>query len=189
MHRIDAGFVSYNRWPKNRPAPTSDPWPVVPELAIEVISPNDVAESVQERVKVFLEAGVRLVWLVYPQQARVIAYQSLQNLRGYTIADDLDADPVLPEFRLPMRDLFSGPAAPQANGEHATHDTATASVWGLSRTCCRALSRLITCRNASALASMMSVLTARPVIFRPLYSASMWASPWASSPTVTLCTR
>ena len=32
--------------------------------------------------------------------------------------------------------------------------------------------RLMTCRNARALASMMSVLTARPVMTRPLYSAS-----------------
>ena len=49
--------------------------------------------------------------------------------------------------------------------------------------------RLMTCRKARALASMMSVLTARPVMVRPLYSASTWASPWASSPTVTLRMR
>ncbi len=107
-HRIDAAFVSYQRWPKDRPTPTTDPWPVVPDLAIEVISPNDVAESVQERIREFLEAGVRLVWLVYPQLAWVIAYQSPHSLRGFTIADHLEAEPVLSGFRLAMRELFSG---------------------------------------------------------------------------------
>jgi len=119
-HRPDGAFVSYKRWPEDRPAPTTDPWPVVPELAIEVISPNDVAESVQEKVKEYLEAGVRLVWLVYPRLGWVVAYESMHKMRGFTIADDLDADPVLSGFRLPMRELFSGAAAPPTNGAPAT---------------------------------------------------------------------
>jgi len=119
-HRPDGAFVSYKRWPEDRPAPTTDPWPVVPELAIEVISPNDVAESVQEKVKEYLEAGVRLVCLVYPRLGWVVAYESMHKMRGFTIADDLDADPVLSGFRLPMRELFSGAAAPPTNGAPAT---------------------------------------------------------------------
>src|SRR5262249_2773481 len=69
---------------------------------------------------------------------------------------------------------------------HLLHVALTVSVCGCNRgCCCRRAMRLITCKNASALASMMSVLTPRPLITRPSYSASTWASPWASSPTVT----
>jgi Uma2 family endonuclease len=118
-HRPDVAFVSYKRWPKDRPSPTTDPWPVVPELAVEVISPNDLAESVQEKVQEYLAAGVQLVWLIYPRLAWVVAYESIHRMRGFAIADDLEAEPVLSGFRLPMRELFSGPAAPPANGAPA----------------------------------------------------------------------
>jgi Uma2 family endonuclease len=47
-HRPDVAFVSYKSWPKEKPFPTTDPWPVVPELAIEVVSPNDLAEAVHQ---------------------------------------------------------------------------------------------------------------------------------------------
>ncbi len=115
-HRPDVAFVSHDRWPGDRLAPTTDPWPVVPDLAVEVVSPNDVAESVQEKVKEYLTAGVRVVWLVYPRLGWVVAYDSLHKMRGFTIADDLDAEPVLPGFRLAMRELFSGSAAPPPDG-------------------------------------------------------------------------
>lgn len=125
-HRPDAAFVSYQRWPEDRPAPTTDPWPVVPELAIEVVSPNDVAESLQEKVKEYLTAGVLLVWLVYPRLSWVVAYESIHKMRGFSIADDLEAEPVLPGFRVPMRELFSGPAAPPPNGVAPTESEPTA---------------------------------------------------------------
>ena len=59
------------------------------------------------------------------------------------------------------------------------------SVCGFRRSSSRRSARLITCRNASALASMMSVLTDRPRSVRPPNSASIDVSPWASSPMVT----
>ena len=120
-HRPDVVFVSYGRWPKEKPVPSTDPWPVVPELVVEVVSPKDIAEGVQAKIKEFLDAGVQLVWVIYPQLGWVIAYETLQKLRGFTMADELDAEPVLPGFRLPLRDLFGDLAAPppESNGAGA----------------------------------------------------------------------
>jgi Uma2 family endonuclease len=118
-HRPDVAFVSYKRWPKDRPSLTTDPWPVVPDLVVEVVSPNDVAESLQEKVKEYLGAGVSLVWLVYPQLGWVVAYESLHRMRGFAMADELEAEPVLPGFRLLMSELFNDLAAPPSNGESA----------------------------------------------------------------------
>ncbi len=116
-YRPDVAFVSYKRWPMDKPSPTTDPWPVVPDLVVEVVSPNDIAESLQEKVKEYLGAGVLLVWLVYPQLGWVVSYESLHRMRGFTMADELDAEPVLPGFRLPMSELFSNLTAPPSNGE------------------------------------------------------------------------
>ena len=92
---------------------------MVPELAVEVISPNDLGEKAQAKVKEYLEAGVNLVWVIYPQLGWVVAYESFHRMRGFTATDELDAEPVLPGFRLPLRELFTQAATPPACGEPA----------------------------------------------------------------------
>ena len=50
--RPDVAFVSYQRWPKSRPLPPTDnAWDVVPDLAVEVVSPTDAAEDLQAKVE------------------------------------------------------------------------------------------------------------------------------------------
>src|SRR5262249_40202671 len=64
--RPDVAFVSYQLWPRNRPLPHTDPWPVVPNLAVEVVSPADLAEPLMKKLVEYFEAGVQLVWVGYP---------------------------------------------------------------------------------------------------------------------------
>lgn len=105
--RPDVAFVSYTRWPKDRPWPNTDPTPVVPELAVEVVSPNDVAEDLINKVKAYLKAGVRLVWVVYPPTGWLVVFEPSGRCRYLTAADELDGNAVLPDFRLPLRELFT----------------------------------------------------------------------------------
>lgn len=112
--RPDVAFVSYKSWPKSRPMPESDnAWDVVPDLAVEVVSPTDLAEDLMGKVEEYFRAGVSLVWVVYPRLRLVQVYESLVRTRGLTRADELAGDPVLPGFRLPLATLFpEGSAAP-----------------------------------------------------------------------------
>src|SRR5262245_48484430 len=48
--RPDVAFVSYQRWPKIRPIPEEGDWVVVPDLAIEVVSPQDRAEALLGKI-------------------------------------------------------------------------------------------------------------------------------------------
>src|SRR5262245_20492434 len=64
QRRPDADFVSYERWSAERPLPHSDPWEVVPEVAVEVISKTNPAEDVIIKVEEYFRAGVQLVWVV-----------------------------------------------------------------------------------------------------------------------------
>jgi Uma2 family endonuclease len=116
-HRPEVAFVSYKRWPKDKPFPTTDPWPVVPELAVEVVSPNDLAEALHQKVKEYLTGGVGLVWLVYPQLGWVVAFESPHRVRGFTATGELDAEPILPGFRLPLHELFAQVEGRPPNGE------------------------------------------------------------------------
>lgn len=105
--RPDAAFVSYQRWPKDRPYPRSEnAWDVVPELAVEVVSPTDCAEDLVEKIEEYFRAGVQLAWVVYPRRSIVHVYEALTHVRGLTRADVLDGGAVLPGFRLPLMTLF-----------------------------------------------------------------------------------
>ncbi len=105
--RPDVALVTAERWPRDRPMPEDDnAWDVVPDLAVEVISPTDRAEDLLEKVEEYFRAGVRLVWVIYPRRRLVYVYQSLTQIQGLTRAEELDGGTVLPGFRLPLAALF-----------------------------------------------------------------------------------
>jgi|SRR5947209_139634 len=105
--RPDVVFITFDRWPEDRPLPyRGEPGEVVPELVVEVASPNDEAEDLLGKAHEYLEAGAKLVWLVYPRLRVVHAYESPTKPRVFTVADELDGGTVLPTFRVPMARLF-----------------------------------------------------------------------------------
>jgi Uma2 family endonuclease len=115
--RPDLAFVSFDRWPIDRPmSSTDDAWDVVPDLAVEVTSPTDSAEDPLRKVAEYFKAGVRLVWVVYPIVRRIHVYEEWNRIRVVTEADTLDSGVVLPRFQLPLDRLF-GPVEPVTDSE------------------------------------------------------------------------
>ena len=105
--RPDAAFVRFQRWAADRPIPlTGNAWDVVPNLAVEVVSPHDLVEELMAKIQEYFQAGVELVWVVYPQQRTVHVYQSLTSVHVRTATDELDGGTVLPGFRLTVASLF-----------------------------------------------------------------------------------
>lgn len=105
--RPDVPFDSFDRWPIDRPmSPTDEAWDVVPDLAVEVTSPIDLAEDLLHMVAEYFKAGVRMVWVVYPIVRRIHVYDAWDRIRIVTEADNLDGGVVLPGFRLPLNGLF-----------------------------------------------------------------------------------
>ena len=114
--RPAVAFVSDQRWPADRPMDiTANAWDVVPDLAVEVISPSDLVEEQREKVLEYFRAGVRLVWVVYPRLRLVDVFEVPDRIRVLSAADELDGGTVLPGFRLPVASLF-GPSASGAPG-------------------------------------------------------------------------
>ena len=102
----DVAFVSFARWPQNRPIPRVNAWPVVPELAVEVISPTDKAFDIQEKLNEYFAAGVQQVWHIYSNVERIYIFTAPTAVRVITRADELTGDPAVPGFRMPVADLF-----------------------------------------------------------------------------------
>ena len=108
--RPDLAFVSSERWPVDKPAPSAAAWDVVPDLAVEVVSPTDPAGDVQAKIAEYFGVGVRLVWVVYPDQAEVYVYDSPRVVRILGREDTVDGGSVLPGFAMPLAEVFEAEA-------------------------------------------------------------------------------
>jgi Uma2 family endonuclease len=83
--------------------------PVVPDLAVEVLSPNDTAYEVDAKVRLYLDAGVRLVWVVNPQQRTVEVHRPTSLGSILREQDDLTGEDVVPGFGCRVGDFFEPP--------------------------------------------------------------------------------
>lgn len=82
---------------------------VVPDLVVEVVSPNDLAYEVNEKRIEWLEAGAKLVWVIDPVQETIHAYRADGTVHLFGRSDALTAEPVLPEFTVSVAELFQLP--------------------------------------------------------------------------------
>jgi len=81
-------------------------WPGAPDLAVEVISPEDVYAEGEEKVLDWLEAGTRLVAVVNPRKRTVTVYRSLSDIVVLTDENILDGSDVVPGWKMAVKDLF-----------------------------------------------------------------------------------
>jgi Uma2 family endonuclease len=82
-------------------------WAGPPDLAVEVISPNDLYTEVDEKVADYLKYGTLLVFVVNPRRHTVAAHRPGQPVQLYEGDAILDAEDIVPGWRLPLQDLFS----------------------------------------------------------------------------------
>ncbi len=112
QRRPDVAFVSRDRWPIDEPAPRTVAWEVVPDLVVEVVSPTNRAADLAARIEEYFRAGVRQVWAVYPVQRVVYRFDAGGAGRILRGEATLDAEEVVPGFRLPLATVFRrGPGA------------------------------------------------------------------------------
>lgn len=98
----DVGYVRADRLPDGLP---DEYIPLAPDLAVEVMSPNDKAEEIQAKVNQYLKYGTRLVWVAYPASQTVV----IHTVSGSFTVDEngtLDGGDVLPDFKLLVREIF-----------------------------------------------------------------------------------
>jgi Uma2 family endonuclease len=99
----DVSFVRRGRLPAVLPEGAFD---IAPDLAVEVISPNDLAEGIEERLMDFLRAGVPLVWVIYPTSRCARVLRAGGAARQLTGEDELQGEDVLPGFVCRLGALF-----------------------------------------------------------------------------------
>ena len=86
---------------------TNEYFPEAPALVVEVISPGDTAEEVDDKMRRWFAAGAELGWVMYPKSKTVTVYRGLANIRVLKADDMLDGDSVVPGFTCRVGDLFA----------------------------------------------------------------------------------
>ena len=112
QRRPDLAYVSYQRWPRDRPFPRTAEWDVIPDLAVEVVSPGNTAIEIFVKLDDYFRAGVRRVWVIYPQQGFVQDFRAVDRLEVLRREDTLEGGDILPGFEIKLADLFGDEAAP-----------------------------------------------------------------------------
>ncbi|HZG53335.1 MAG TPA: Uma2 family endonuclease [Pyrinomonadaceae bacterium] len=101
----DVSFIRQER--VEQVGDTEGYWPGAPDLAVEVNSPSDHVGEVEEKVREWLSAGAKLVWVVSPKLRVVTVYRSLTDIVTLTEKDTLDGGEVVPGFQFPVAELFA----------------------------------------------------------------------------------
>ena len=99
----DIGFLVTER----SAGPERGYYPGAPDLAVEVLSPDDRPGYVREKVAEWLEAGARAVWVVDPRRRTVVVHDQLQDPITLEQDDNLQGGDLLPGFAIPVRNIFA----------------------------------------------------------------------------------
>jgi Uma2 family endonuclease len=101
----DLAFINQTR--VDEVGDTKGYWLGAPDLAVEVLSPDDIFREVEKKVIDWLEAGASLVWVVNPTRHTVAVYESRTDVRVLTEKETLDGGSVVPGFQCPIAKLFT----------------------------------------------------------------------------------
>lgn len=82
--------------------------PIPPDMVLEVVSPNDTAAELQEKIEDWLAFGTRAVWVLYAGP-RLHVHLGDGSVRTFGPGEDVDGGDFLPGFRMTLRDLVRPP--------------------------------------------------------------------------------
>ena len=100
----DIGFISSERQAPGAAVPGYSQIP--PDLVVEVASPSDSVEAVQNKARMWVEAGVKLVWVLWPATRTIEIHQAGKTVITLREDDTLTGGDVLPQFTSPVADIF-----------------------------------------------------------------------------------
>jgi len=106
----DVAFIAAERIPLE--GEPQGPWPMPPDLAVEIVSPTDLHEKLMAKIAEYLAAGVRQVWRISPEHRTVAIHSSPTEVKILSETDELDGGHVIPGFRCRVAELFRGPIPP-----------------------------------------------------------------------------
>jgi Uma2 family endonuclease len=109
VRKPDISFIRMERMPEG---PTSEGYVhIAPDLAVEVVSPNDLWHELEAKVEEYQAAGVSLVWVIDPEVRTAYVHRRDGTVSRLRETDELSGEGIIPDFRCPLSSIF--PKRPQ----------------------------------------------------------------------------
>ncbi len=98
----DAAWIQKERWETLTPEQRRKFPPIAPDFAIELRSATDDLEMLRDKMQEYMDAGVKLAWLINPQQQQVEIYRQGQDIEVQNLPTELSGGNLLPGFSLSL---------------------------------------------------------------------------------------
>jgi Uma2 family endonuclease len=115
--KMDCSFVRRGRLPGER-IPDGH-MTIPPDLAVEVVSPNDLAYKVEAKISLYRRAGIKLVWVVYPEDRGIFVVRADRTSTHLTADDEIQGENILPGYKAKVGDFFPPPENVQSTRKPA----------------------------------------------------------------------
>jgi Uma2 family endonuclease len=102
----DAAWIRLEKWNALTPDEKKKFAPIVPDFIMELRSPSDRLESIQEKIAEFMERGCLMAWLIDPEAQQTTVYRADGSETTVLFAEVLSGEDVLPWFRVQLGELF-----------------------------------------------------------------------------------
>jgi Uma2 family endonuclease len=104
VRRPDVSFVKAGRFPRGV---LPKGWAKIPpDLAVEVVSPNDTVYGLEEKLGDYRSVEVPLVWVINPDSRTAMVYRRDGSIRLLREEEDLSGEDIAPGFRCPIREIL-----------------------------------------------------------------------------------
>jgi Uma2 family endonuclease len=106
--RVRGPDVSFTSWLKRpeRTVPSNPISDLVPDLAVEVLSPRNTRREMERKLEDYFAGGVKLVWIIDPKTRTAEVYTGPDDMTPLDESGSLDGGDVLPGFSVPLATLF-----------------------------------------------------------------------------------
>ena len=103
----DVSWIAINRWNSLTKEQQRKFAPIDPDFVVELMSPNDSWEEIQQKMQEYLSCGVRLGWLINPDAKVVEIYRQEREKRVLNNPTILNGEDILPNLKVTLDDIFN----------------------------------------------------------------------------------
>ena len=102
----DVSWIEISRWNELTQKQKKGFAPIAPDFTLELLSPNDRLQDTQEKMKEYLECGVKLGWLIYPDETRVEIYRLGKKVEVANFSQDLSGEDLMPGLIVKLDEML-----------------------------------------------------------------------------------
>lgn len=102
----DASWIARDRWLAVPPEARKKFAPICPDFVVEITSPSDTLKKLRKRMRLFLNQGARLGWLLDPATGLAEIYRPGREVKSLQLPATLSGEDVLPGFVLDLKGIL-----------------------------------------------------------------------------------